>query len=194
MTRKQAIDLLHTHIKNENLRRHCYAVEVAMGALYERLEDGEKNENEKEKWKIAGLIHDADYEETKDTAKKDHTKKVAEWLTELDARVDVKDAVARHAWGYVDGAPKPQTKMDWALYCCDELTGLIVAVALIKPQKKLSAVTVDSVMNKWKSKSFAAGVDRNQIKKCEENLDIPLREFVGIVLEAMQSIHDDLGL
>jgi uncharacterized protein len=194
MTREQALNLLHEHIKNENLRRHCYAVEAAMRALYDRLEDGKKSDDEREKWGIAGLVHDADYEETKDNAKREHTKILAKWMENLDAHIDVKDAVARHAFEYVDGAPEPMTKMDWALYTCDELTGLIVAVALVKQEKKLSAVTVDSVMNKWKSRSFAAGVDRKQIEKCEEFLGIPLREFVGVVLEAMQAVHHDLGL
>lgn len=169
-------------------------MEAAMGALYERIIDGEKNEKEKERWMIAGLLHDADYEATKENAKKKHTKKTLKWLRELDAHVDVQDAVAAHAWGYVEGAPEPSTDMQWALYCCDELTGLIVAVALVKPGKKLSEVTVDSVMNKWDSRSFASGVDRKHIEICEERLDTPLREFIDIVLRAMQSIHEDLGL
>ena len=84
--------------------------------------------------------------------------------------------------------------MEWSLYCCDELTGLIVAVALVKPDKKLASVTVDSVLNKWKSKGFAAGVDRGQIELCSEKLGIELRDFIGITLEAMQIIHDNLGL
>lgn len=150
---------------------------------------------DEEKWGIAGLLHDADYEITKDDEpKKNHTKKTLKWLKDLDAHSDVEDAVASHAWGYVDGAPQPKTDMQWALYCCDELTGLIVAVALVKPDKKLASVSVDSVMKKWNSKSFAAGVDRKQIEKCEERLDIPLREFVEISLKAMQGISKDLGL
>lgn len=165
-----------------------------MRVLYNRLEDGNKSQSDEDKWGIAGLLHDADYEETKETAKKDHTKKIAEWLEELDAKVDTRDAIARHAWGYVEDAPEPQTKMDWALYTCDELTGLIVAVALVKPDKSLSGVTVESVLKKWKSSSFAAGVDRSQIEQCESRLKIPLREFVQIALTAMQGIHQELGL
>jgi predicted hydrolase (HD superfamily) len=84
--------------------------------------------------------------------------------------------------------------MQWALYTCDELTGLIVAVALVKPEKKLSSVTVDSVMKKWNSKSFAAGVDRKQIEECTPRLGIELRDFIQIALTAMQSISMDLGL
>ncbi|MBN1168883.1 phosphohydrolase [Candidatus Woesebacteria bacterium] len=194
MDRKQALKLLHDNMTNQNLRRHCYAVEAAMLGLYDRLVDGEVDEKEKEAWGVAGLIHDADYEATKDEKDKVHTKEVGKWLEELDARVDVRDAVARHGWTYIEDAPKPDSKMDWALYCCDELTGLIVAVALVKEDKRLASVTVDSVMNKWNSKSFAAGVDRKQIEKCEQYLNIPLREFVGVVLLSMQNIHDDLGL
>jgi len=194
MTREKALKLLHENMKNVNLRRHCYAAEAVMRALYERLEDGDRNEKDKERWGIAGLLHDADYELTKETAKKDHTKHVLKWLKELDAETDIYDAIAAHAFNYVEGAPEPKGNMSWALYCCDELTGLIVAVALVKPDKMLASVTLESVMKKWKSSSFAAGVNRKQIEECENRLDIPLREFVGISIKAMQAIHEDLGL
>ncbi len=191
----QALDLLHKNVVNQNLRRHCYAVEAVMRALYKRLEDHHQTESDEDLWGIAGLLHDADYEMTKNNdPKKTHTKHILEWLKKADAEVDIYDAVASHAWGYVEGAPVPATKMQWALYTCDELTGLIVAVALVKPDKKLATVTVDSVMKKWSSPSFAAGVDRNQIKECEARLGIPVIEFVEIALRAMQGIHDDLGL
>ncbi len=188
MTRKQALELLHKHMQNQNLRRHCYAVEAVMMALAERLNGDKKT------WGIVGLLHDSDYEETKETAKKDHTKKTIKWLEEADAHIDIRDAIASHAWNYVEGAPQPKTKMQWALFTCDELTGLIVAVALVKPDKRLASVTVESVMKKWKQKSFAAGVDRSQIEMCEERLGIDLKEFVQIALTAMQNIYEDLGL
>ncbi len=194
MTRETALKLLHDNMQNMNLRRHCYAVEAVMGALYDRLEDGEKKGTEKEKWKIAGLLHDADYELTKETARTEHTKKVLEWLRKADAETDIYDAIAAHAWGYVSFAPQPKTKMQWALYTCDELTGLIVAVALVKPDKKLASVTVDSVMKKWSSQSFAAGVNRKQIEECVSRLGIPLQEFVEIALTALQGIHEELEL
>jgi putative nucleotidyltransferase with HDIG domain len=195
MNRAAALKLLHDNMQNQNLRRHCYAVEAVMGALYDRLEDGEKKDREREMWKIAGLLHDADYEMTKDNEPKtNHTKHILEWPKKADAETDIYDAIAAHAWGYVDGAPMPKTKMQWSLYTCDELTGLIVAVALVKPEKKLASVTVDSVLKKWNSQSFAAGVDRKQIKECETRLGIPLREFIEIAISAMQSIHDELGL
>lgn len=148
-----------------------------------------------DKWGIAGLLHDADYEMTKEKdPKKTHTTHVLAWLKELDAEMDIYDAVAAHAWGYVDHAPQPTTKMQWSLYCCDELTGLIVAVTLVKPDKRLASVTVDSIMRKWSSKSFAAGVDRAQIEQCEPRLGIELRVFIQIALTAMQAISVDLGL
>jgi len=194
MTRKQALELLHDNMRNQNLRRHCYAVEAVMRALYRRLEDHHQTQEEEDRWGIAGLLHDADYELTKGGPKSEHTKHVLKWIKEVEAEMDIYDAVAAHAWGFVDGAPQPKTMMQWALYTCDELTGLIVAVALVKPDKKLASVTVDSVMKKWNSPSFAAGVNREQIKECESRLNIPLREFVEIALSAMQGIHEDLGL
>ena len=186
--------LLHDNMKNQNLRRHCYAVEAVMGALYRRIEDHHQTRQEEEKWRIAGLLHDADYELTKDNAKSEHTKHVLKWLKAMDAEPDIFDAVAAHAWGYVDFAPEPKTKIEWALYTCDELTGLIVAVALVKPDKKLASVTLDSIMKKWNSPSFAAGVNRKQIEECEPRLGTPLKEFVGIALFAMQGISGELGL
>ena len=189
MTRNQAIELLHKNMTNQNLRRHCYAVEAVMRSLAKYFKEDE------DKWGIAGLLHDADYEMTKDNEhKKNHTKQTIKWLKELEAETDIYDAIAAHAWGYVDGAPEPKTKMQSALYCCDELTGLIVAVTLVKPDKKLAAVTVDSILKKWSSKSFAAGVDRKQIEQCTPRLGIELRDFIQIALSAMQGISNDLGL
>lgn len=188
MTREQALKLLHQHVKNQNLRRHCYAVESVMRALARIFGDHE------ESWGIAGLLHDADYEETKEEIRTRHTKLLMEWLSGYDVDKIIKDAILAHGWGYVDSAPMPKTKMEWSLYCCDELTGLIVAIALVKKEKKLSVVTVDSVMKKFPEKSFAAGANREQIKMCEKNLGIPLKEFVGIALTSMQSISSELGL
>lgn len=192
MTRDQAIALLHEHMVNVNLRKHCYAVEAVMKSLAVRLGEAESQET----WGIAGLLHDADYEELKGTDRvaTDHTKLTIDWLQKLQSTADIKDAIAAHAWGYVEGAPQPKNKMQWALYCCDELTGLVVAVALVKPDKKLSSVTVESIMKKWDERSFAAGVNREQIKQCEARLKIPLREFVQISLTSMQTIAPMLGL
>jgi len=184
MNRESAVKLLHDNIKNQNLRRHCYAVEATMRALAKHFGDDE------DLWGIAGLIHDADYE----AHPKEHPQKLLQWLKDLDAKTDIYDAVAAHAWGYSEGFPEPKTKMQWSLYSCDELTGLIVAVALVKPEKKLSSVSVESVMKKWKNSGFAAGVDRSQIENCKSRLGIELEQFIQITLSAMQEIHQELGL
>ncbi len=189
ITREQAIELLHKNIQNQNLRRHCYAVEATMAALAKRL----GHTDEADKWAISGLLHDADWEITQkepDT----HTRLVTDWIREIEFDKDIEDAILSHGWGYVKGNPEPVTPMQWALYCCDELTGLIVACALVKPEKKLSAVTVETILKKWDEKSFAAGVNRSQIKECEGRLQIPIQEFIQITLTAMQAIAGDLGL
>ncbi len=187
MNYQQAKDLLHEKMQNQNLRRHCYAVEAVMRALARHLKGDE------ESWGIAGLLHDADYEMTKsDTSK--HVITVVTWLKERQVDEKIIQAVNAHGWKFIESCPKPQTPMDWALYCCDELTGLVVAIALVRPDRKLSSVTLESVMHKWKAKAFAAGVNRDQIAMCEEKLNIPLSEFISLALSAMQGISDELGL
>lgn len=195
MTREQALELVKKHTKNQNLVRHMLAVEAAMRSIYRYLYEDESSyaKATEDRWGLAGLLHDADYEETKETAQKNHTKLLLKWLEDYEVGDELKSAIAAHAWNYVEGAPKPQNKFEWALYTCDELTGLIVAVALVKGGK-ISEVSVESVMKKWKQKSFAAGANRDQIAMCEEKLKIKLEDFVAIVLQAMQSIKSDLGL
>jgi len=186
MTRQEALDLVTKHTKNQNLVRHMLAVEAVMSALAERL-GGDKTS-----WGLAGLLHDADYEAVKaDTSR--HTHQTLSWLEAYEVSGEVKGAIASHAWKYVPDAPEPKTQMEWALFTCDELTGLIVAVALVKGGK-ISEVEVESIMKKWKQKDFAGGVDRAQIELCEEKLGISLRDFIGIALGAMQNISDKLGL
>ncbi|OGG00347.1 hypothetical protein A2Y99_01000, partial [Candidatus Gottesmanbacteria bacterium RBG_13_37_7] len=146
-TREKALDLLHRNMNNINLRKHCYAVEAVMRALAKHFSEDE------ETWVIAGLIHDADYELTKgDTAK--HVITVVSWLRDLGSDENIIKAVYAHGWKFVEGCPEPQNKMEWSLYCCDELTGLIVGVALVRPDKKLSSVTVESVLKKWNNPGF----------------------------------------
>jgi predicted hydrolase (HD superfamily) len=195
ITREQALKLLHDNMGSPNLRRHCYAVESVMQALAKYFKD------DVEEWGIVGLLHDGDYEKTKESPEK-HTLLMSEWLKGIGENdPEIHSAILSHNYAHLteadignSGAKMPKNRMEWSLYCCDELTGLIVAVALVKPDKRLSSVTVDSIMKKWDEKSFAAGVKREQIEKCEEKLNIPLREFVQIALEAMQGIAPELGL
>lgn len=188
MNRDQALELLHSNMQNVNLRRHCYAVEAVMRALAPRFK------GDVDLWGITGLVHDADYEFTKETAKKDHTKVAAQWLDETGAGPEIINAVLAHAWGFVEGAPEPQNPMEWSLYTCDELTGLIVACALVKPDRKLATVTLDTIKKKWNQKAFAAGVNRDQIAMCETKLNITLDEFITIALNAMKGISSELGV
>ena len=120
-----------------------------------------------------------------------HTILLAEILEEEDLDPNIIRSIQSHASEFT--GIQPSTKMDYALLSCDDLTGLIVAVALVHPEK-LSGVRVKSVLKKLPAKAFAASVDRDKIRKCEENLDIPLEQFVGWVLEAMQEEAELLGL
>ncbi|CAN5297522.1 HDIG domain-containing protein [soil metagenome] len=194
MTRDEALKFLYDHMESPNLRRHCIAVEAVMKALARHFADGSADaEAMADTWGIAGLLHDADYELTK-TDTQQHTKKVIEWLAEYDTGDDIKNAIIAHGWGFVEGNPQPETKMEWSLYCCDELTGFIVAVALTRPSKQLAEVTVESIKKKWKEKSFAGGVDRSQVEQCQDRLNIPIEDFMQLGLTAMQGISKELGL
>lgn len=187
LSREQAFVLLHQHTQNQNLRRHMYAVGYVLRALAQRL-GGNPDE-----WEVLGLLHDADWEETKDIPD-EHTKHTLNWLVEKGIiEGPLVQALKSHNrkrthLAELDG------KMEWALETCDELTGFIVAVALVRPDKKLASVTIESVIKKWKIKEFAKAVDRAQIEQCEEKLEIALAEFIQIALTAMQDNHEMLGL
>lgn len=187
ITKQQALDLLHEHTKNQNLRRHMYAVGYAMKALAEKLN------GDPDAWETLGLLHDADWEETKDTPD-EHTKHSLSWLKELgETEGPIVHALMSHNRKHT-GLAELEGDIEWALETVDELTGFIVAVALVRPEKKLETVRVESVLKKWKTKEFAAAVDRSQIAQCEEKLHIPLNEFVAITLKSMQDQHEALGL
>jgi len=188
ITRNQAWKLLTEKMQSQNLRRHCLSVEVVMRALAKKL----KVLSEVERWGIVGLLHDGDYEFTKDDPA-NHAKLMANWVRELgETDLQLLEGIESHGW-FHQGKP-PQTQMQWALFCCDELTGLIVACALVQPTKKLADVTVESVLKKFTQKSFAAGAKREDIMQCESALGIKLADFVQISLSAMQSIASQIGL
>jgi len=182
--KSEAIELLHSQMQSQNLRKHCLSVAAVMRSLAKHFGEDE------DLWEVAGIIHDADYEKYPEK----HPSVLIEELEKRKEDPELIAAIRAHAWGYRDGLPKPETKMEWSLYTCDELTGLIVACALVRPDKKLASVDVASVQRKWKQKSFAAGVDRAQIEMCEKELGIKLEDFIGIALKAMQGISSELGL
>ena len=148
---------------------------------------------DEDKWGVVGLLHDGDYEKTRATPEK-HTLMMIEWLKKTGVKdKEILSAILSHNYVHTGQNP-PKNKLEWSLYCCDELTGFVVAVALVRPDKKLSSVTVESVQKKWREKGFAAGVKREQVAECEGRLGIPLPDFIDIALKAMQGISDDLGL
>ncbi len=183
MEREEALSLVEENIKQKNLVKHCLAVEAVMRRLANYFDE------DIEKWGLAGLLHDIDYEETADDPAR-HSLVGAEMLKELGLADDIVYAVKVH--NGIHGLAR-KTIMDKSLYACDPLTGLIVASALIHPDKKLNSLDTEFVMNRYKESSFARGADRDVIASCKE-MDMELEEFIGISLEAMQGISDNLGL
>lgn len=188
MNRGDALRILGELGNSPNMVKHALACEAAMRALALKF----KNKNSKikideDEWGIVGLLHDADYEAT-DKSLERHTDLVAE---KINGKVSqqIIDAIR----GHCDKAPR-NTLMAKAIYAADESTGLIVATALVMPEKKLASVTTESVLKKFKEPRFAAGANREQIKTAETELNIPLPKFVEIVLKSMKEISQDLGL
>jgi putative nucleotidyltransferase with HDIG domain len=184
--RQDAWDLVCEYTQNINLRRHMLAVEAGMRAYARRFGEDE------ELWGLVGLIHDFDYERFPDVATDGHPNTGAPILRERGYDEMVVRAVLSHATE-VTGVER-QTRMEHALYAVDELTGLITAVALVRPSKDIRDVKVKSVKKKWKDKAFAAGVHREDIEAGAAALDVDLWEHVGVVLAAMQGIAGELGL
>lgn len=186
ITRDQALDLIREHVKNENIVKHMIACEALMRSLARKLKFDE------EEWAIAGLLHDGDY--CKEVPMEKQGVQITQWAKEMDYEIpdNVAYAMAAHNWH--NTSVEPKTKMDWALFCGDSLTGLIVASALVLPSKKLADVTAENVLNRFKEKSFARGTRREDIKMCEEKLGIPLKKFIEIGLKAMQKVANELSL
>ncbi len=183
MDRSEALSIVREFIKNENLVRHMLAVEAAMRFYAEKF--GE----DVEVWGIAGLLHDFDWEIH--PSMEGHPQDGAPILRQRGVPEDIVRAVLSHADH--TGIPR-QTRMEKALYACDEITGLITAVALVRPSRSLMDLEVPSVKKKWKDRAFAAGVNREEIERAAREFDLDLWEHVGNVILAMRRIAPDLGL
>lgn len=182
-TYDEALSLLKEFNQNEALLKHAYSVEGVMRHMAQKLgEDGEK-------WAIVGLIHDVDYERFPDQ----HCKKAPAILEERGWPEEYIRAIVSHGWGICSDV-EPQTNMEKMLYAVDELTGLITAVAIIRPSRSVADLEVKSVMKKWKDKSFAAGVDRSVIEKGAASLGMELRDLVTDVIMGMREVADRIGL
>ncbi len=183
MNRDDAWNLLCEFTQSDSLRKHALAVECAMRAYAGRYG------KDQDVWGIVGLIHDFDYEQNPTIP--EHTTVGARIMRERGWPEELVLAMQSHA----DYSRVPRTTtMQKALAAVDELTGLISAVALVRPSKNIADVKVKSVKNKWKDKAFAAGVDRHEIEQCAADLGVPLDEHIGIVLAAMQACAAELGL
>lgn len=189
MTRQEGLQTLQVYVKTPNLIRHHLATEAAMKAIGQTLINRGETGIDLENWGLAGLLHDADYEITRNTPEK-HTIYLEEKIGSILPQ-DVMHAIKAHNYKYTNVAPV--SLMDWALYTCDELTGFVVACALIQKDKRLGAVTVDFILKKMNEKSFAKSVDRAQILACEEKLKFPIDVYTQIVLSSMQSVANNLG-
>jgi len=183
MKRDEALKIVHQYVENENLVKHMLAVEAAM-RFYARKYDADE-----EKWAVAGLLHDFDWEIH--PTMEEHPLAGEPILRQHDVPEDIIRAVLSHA---DHTGISRNTLMEKALYACDEITGLITAVALVRPSRALYDLKTKSVKKKWKDKSFAAGANREEIARGAEELGIDLWEHVANVIKAMDSIAEDLSL
>jgi len=184
MDRKRGLQLLKQNVQNQNLIKHCLAVEAVMTSLAERFGQ------DKEKWGLAGLLHDIDYEMTKDKPE-EHSLTGAKMLEDFGVEAEICQAVRTH--NEIHKIPL-RGLIEKALFVSDPVTGLIVASALVLPSKKLADLQTESVLNRFKEKSFARGANREIIRQCQPLLGLELPEFMQTALMAMQKIAGDLGL
>jgi putative nucleotidyltransferase with HDIG domain len=184
VNREQALSLVRERVQSDNLIKHMLAAEAIMGALAERLG------GDQDQWRLAGLLHDLDVEQTADQMEV-HGARTVEWLCEsgLEDEATLQAILAHNpANGSSIGCV-----LDRALFACDCLTGLITAAALVRPEKRLELVTLASLQKRFKEPSFAKGARREDIMTCSE-LGMELDEFLDLGLKAMQEVSDELGL
>jgi putative nucleotidyltransferase with HDIG domain len=181
MNREEAVQLLREKLTNKNLFKHSLATEACLKELAQHFGEDEAS------WALAGLLHDIDYEETNADPTR-HGLVGAQLLETKGINEKIVRAVKVHS-----GHLPPESRLDWSIFAADPLTGLIVASALMHPDKKLKSLDVDFVMRRFKEKRFAMGANREQISSCK-NLGLELNEFIDICLRGMQKISDDLGL
>lgn len=185
-TRENALDLLKKHNKDEGHIKHAFAVEASMKFF------AEKMGGDVEKWGMAGLLHDIDWEEMQETPER-HTIEGARWLSEEGYPEDIVRAVLSHGWGICSDV-QPENDMEKVLFTVDELTGLVMTAALVRPSRSVQDLEVKSVKKKWKDKAFAKGVDRELIVKGAEMIPMPLDTVIEWVILAMRRIEPELGL
>jgi putative nucleotidyltransferase with HDIG domain len=182
LNRTEILESIHDNIQDKNMIKHMLATEAIMRALAKKLGEDE------DEWGITGLIHDIDMELVEGDMHS-HSKLGADLAQELGATETMTHAILCHNEAH--GIPL-ETKLDKALFCADPLSGLITAAALVRPDK-LSGLNTKSVLKRFREKSFAAGVNREQVAQCKE-IGLELEEFISLGIEAMKGIASELGL
>ncbi len=182
-TREEAYQLLTEYNKSDSLIKHALAVEGVMRYF------ARKRGEDEEKWGVIGLVHDLDYEQFPE----EHCHKSEEILKERGWPEEYIRAVVSHGWGLCSEV-EPQTELEKVLYAIDELTGLVVTTALVRPSKSIMDVKVKSVKKKWKDKRFASGVDRSIIEKGAQILGMEVSDLIADTLAGMQEVAEEIGL
>lgn len=183
-TREEAYELLRKYVNEDSLVKHALTVEAVMGHFAEKF-----GEEDVEKWKIIGLIHDLDFEKYPEK----HCQVTEEILKEENWPEDYIRAVLSHGYGICTDV-EPKETMEKVIYTIDELTGLISATALMRPSKSIMDLTPKSVKKKWKQKSFAAGVDRDVIQNGADMLGMDLTEVMEETIAGMRKVAEEIGL
>ncbi len=182
-TRDEALTIVRNYVKNENLIKHMFSVEAAMRFYARKLGEPE------DLWAVTGLLHDFDWEVHPSAA--EHPLLGAPLLREQGVPEEIVQAILTHG----DNLQLPrETKLQKALYACDEITGLITAVALVRPSKSLYDLEASSVKKKWKDKAFAAGTNREEMERGAADFGVPLWEHCANVIQAMREIARELDL
>ncbi len=182
-TREEAYQLLTRYNKSESLIKHALAVEAVMRYF------ARKRGEDQDKWGVVGLVHDLDYEQFP----QEHCLKSEEILRENGWPEEYIRAVISHGWGLCTDV-EPKTEMEKVLYAVDELTGLVVTTALVRPSKSVLDLKAKSVKKKWKDKRFAAGVNRSVIEKGAEMLGVDLSELITDTIMGMREVAEQIGL
>ncbi len=182
-SREEAFSLLKEYNKSEGLIKHALAVEAVMRYC------ARKRGEDEEKWGVIGLVHDLDYEQFPEQ----HCHKTEEILNSRNWPTEYIRAVVSHGWSICTDV-EPQSELEKVLYTIDELVGLVVATALVRPSRSVLDMKTKSVKKKWKDKSFAAGVNRDVIEKGAGMLGAELGEIISDVIMGMREVADEIGL
>lgn len=185
-TREEALELLKKYNKDDGHIKHALAVEATMAFF------AEKMGGDVALWSMAGLLHDIDWETTQSTPER-HTHEGAKWVAEEGYPTEISRAIQTHGWSICSDV-KPESDLEKVLFTVDELTGLVITAALVRPSRSVQDLEVKSVKKKWKDKAFARGVDRDLIVRGAEMIPMPLDTVIEWVILALRRVEGAIGL